>query len=59
MASDYDFFAKLIVKKKVKFKYIPIPFSSFRIHNKTLSSKHKNINKKEVMLIRKKYMYMV
>ena len=28
MASDYDFFAKLIVQKKVKFKYISIPFSS-------------------------------
>ena len=38
LASDYDFFAKLIIKKKANFKYIPIPFSSLRVHNQTLSS---------------------
>ena len=57
LASDYDFFAKLIIQKKVKYKYIPIPFSSFRFHKQTLSYNFHNLNINEINLIRKKYKY--
>jgi len=57
LASDYDFFAKLIIQKKVKYKYIPIPFSSFRFHKQTLSYNFHNLNINEINLIRKQYKY--
>ena len=59
LASDYDFFAKLIIKKKVKFKYIPIPLSSFRIHQDTLSYNFHSTNINEINKIRKKYKYTI
>ena len=55
LASDYDFFAKLIIDKKINFKYYPICFSSFRIHKETLSSNFKEVNLFEVNKIRKRY----
>lgn len=59
LASDYDFFAKLIIRKKVKFKYLPIPFSEFRVHKQTLSYNFHNKNINEINQIRKNYKYSI
>jgi len=57
LASDYDLFVKFFIDEKIKYKYYPICFSSFRVHKDTLSSRFKEINLKEVSKIRKRYKF--
>lgn len=53
MAGDYEFFAR--IGKHFKIDKLDLNLSKFRLHNSSLTSTHKNINRDEVLRIHNMY----
>jgi len=53
MAGDFDFFAR--VGKSFRIKHVKKSLAQFRVHNESLTSTNRNIDRKEAYLIHQRY----